>query len=367
MKKIKRILVAPLDWGLGHATRCIPIIDELLRRDVDVIIAADHRPLDLLKKEFPHLTHVRFPGYVVQYIENGNLGWAIIKQLPDILRGFKEEHRRLEELIVQYDIDAVISDSRFGVYSKKIPSIFLIHQLTILLPPNLQWAQRSVARVNRFFINRFHECWIPDVADENNLAGILSHSPSLPNNAYYIGPLSRLQRREKQKIDFDLLVVLSGPEPQRTIFEDIIIEQLKQTSCRALLVRGVPERNTRIKLTDTITAVSSLSTEELSKAIAASSIILSRPGYSTIMDLSFVGANAIFVPTPQQTEQEYLAKNLKEKKICYSESQAEFDLIRSLESAKDYTGFPMIHNDPPRRATLQHRIDNLLMEMDERT
>ena len=145
----KRILVAPLDWGLGHATRCCAIINELLKYDVDVVIASDNLPYQLLYKEFPRAEHIRFPGYSVKFIEKGNLGWAIIKQLPAIINGFKKEHQEVEVMARKHNIDAIISDSRFGVHSAAVPSIFLIHQLHILLPRYLSWGEDIVASVNR--------------------------------------------------------------------------------------------------------------------------------------------------------------------------------------------------------------------------
>ncbi|MDD8017421.1 MAG: glycosyltransferase [Bacteroidota bacterium] len=358
-----RILIAPLDWGLGHATRCIPIIQELLRRDAEVIIGADNRPLDLLKKEFPTLEYIRFPGYAVRYVEKGNLDWAIAKQLPSILKGFKVEHKKLDGIINQYKIDAVISDSRYGVHSHKIPSVFVIHQLQILLPSRLHWAQGSVASINKMFINRFDECWIPDFHGEKNLAGILSHPRTMPNKTFYVGPLSRLKKIDRVQKDFDVLVILSGPEPQRTIFEEIIIEQLRKTSYRAFIVRGIPEHATRIKLTDNITAVSALTADELAHTIAVSKIIVSRPGYSTIMDLSFTGVKAIFVPTPQQTEQEYLATIMKQKKIFYSEKQNEFNLERALTASREYSGFSSISDDD---TALSQCIENILSKIEKR-
>lgn len=355
MKK-KRILVAPLDWGLGHATRCVPIINELLRRNADVIIAADHRPFELLKKEFPALEHVRFPGYSVQYDTKGNLLQSILRQLPAIIRGFQTEHRYLEKIINKYRIDAVISDSRFGAYSPDVYSVFLIHQLHIVLPPSFRWFEHMLQYVIRKQCNKFNEVWIPDVAGALNLAGILSHPPILPKNSFYIGPLTRLKKIEVAK-SVDILVILSGPEPQRTVFEEILLRQLTQTSYRTVIVRGKTEHNTTIKVTPTLSMINSLDSNELSHLIASSKIIVSRPGYSTIMDLSFHGAKAIFVPTPQQTEQEYLAKELMIKNIAYSETQDTFNLERALHKSVDYTGFVPTDYD---LTILQQRIDNLL-------
>ena len=353
----KRILIAPLDWGLGHAARCVPIIHELLAKELDVVIAADNRPAELLKKEFPDLEHVRFPGYTMDYPVNANMAWTMFRQLPKLFRGIAEEHAKLETLVKDHRIDAVISDNRWGAYSTTVPSIFIVHQLRILLSRLLRWGQPIVDLANGRLIRPFSEVWIPDSGTEDRLSGELSHDSLLPKNSFFIGPLSRLKRIDTFKKELDILVILSGPEPQRTIFEKLITEQLKQTTMRALVVRGTPERMLKMKLSETLTLVSALTAAELSEAIASSHIIISRPGYSTVMDLAVLGANAIFVPTPQQTEQEYLAKRLKEQKICYSETQEEFSLTRAVAPFNSYSGFTQQPND---MNVLRQRIDHLI-------
>jgi len=352
----KRILVAPLDWGLGHATRCIAIVNELLQYNVEVVIASDNRPYELLRKEFPSLEHLRFPGYSVKYVENGNLAWSIIKQLPAILSGFRKEHKLVEEIVKRRNIDAVISDSRFGVYSTHVPSVFVIHQLNILLPSYLQWGEEIVAAVNRYRCNKFSECWISDFEGTMNLGGKLSHPHTLPKNIYYIGPVSRLKAVQAEK-KIDILAILSGPEPQRTIFENILLKQLQQTNYRSVIVRGITEQDSRKQFNERITLIDSVQTEELSKLIASSRTIISRGGYVSLMDFALVGANVINIPTPGQTEQEYTAKELERKKICYYETQNEFSLERAMEKSKRYTGFTQFKNDG---TTIKQRIEFLL-------
>ena len=355
--KRKKILIAPLDWGLGHATRCIPIINELLAKNAEVIIAADNRPAELLKKEFPNLQHVRYPGYTIEYPVNENMAWTMFRQLPTVFKGISSEHKFLKKIINEMAIDAIISDNRWGAYSKSIPSVYLVHQLRIMLSDFIRWGQGIVDFENRQLIKNFNEVWIPDFPSEQNLSGELSHSSRLPKNSFFIGPLSRLVKLDGMRKELDVLVILSGPEPQRSIFEEIVTTQLKETSLRSLIVKGTPEKNFKLKLTETVTAVSSLTSPELSQAISSAHIVISRPGYSTVMDLAFLGANAIFVPTPQQTEQEYLARRLKEQRICYSELQDEFLLERALKQFNSYSGFSQLQND---YSVLQQRIDHLL-------
>lgn len=356
----KRILVAPLDWGLGHATRCIPIIQALIERNAEVILAADERPAQLLKKEFPELRHVRYPGYGMHYPVNGNMAWSMFRQLPKLFRGISEEHHMLARIIDEERIDAVISDNRWGAYSPKIPSIYVVTQLRVLMSSYLWWGQSIVDKANQRMISYFNEIWIPDVDSPDNILGDLAPRSLAHERTYYIGTLSRMKRVEPKKKQLDILVILSGLEPQRTVLEELIIHQLKATTLRAVVVRGTPEVNESIDLTDTLTVVSAMTADQLSNAIASAHLVVARSGHSTIMDLSHLGTNAVFIPTPQQTEQEYLARRLKAQRICYSEPQESFSLTRAVDHASSYTGFPQRKNDP---AILHQRIDSLLSKI----
>lgn len=356
MSRSKRILVAPLDWGLGHATRCIPVITELLERGAEVIIAADKRPLNLLRREFPSLQAVTFPGYDIEYPVNESMLRSMLRQLPSLYQAFRREHRYLETLVRLHRIDAVISDNRFGAYSRHARSVYLVHQLNILLPPHIAFGQAFVSSVNRRICERYDEVWIPDHREEPSLGGPLSHSRRLPRNAHYIGPLSRLQRTERAK-EIDVLAVLSGPEPQRTLLEERLAEQMKRTGLQCVIVRGKPEQNVTMRLAPNVLMVNSMNAAELSAAIASARMVVSRPGYSTVMDLSHTGARAIFIPTPQQTEQEHLARSLRGQNVAYSEEQNDFDLVRALAASESFTGFTPRDHD---RAALRARIDALL-------
>lgn len=356
MNARKRILVAPLNRGLGYASRCIPIITKLLGYGIEVMTAVDGRALDLLRREFPTLNHIHFPEYIEQYMYEGMLPWMLLKHFPIVGKKISEEHDTLELLVKQFNIDAVISDSRFGVYSTAVPSILIIHQLNFLLPKFAQSLENLLTVPVRMQSEKFSECWIPDYKESHSLAGKLTHPHLLPKNSYYIGPLSRLQTTDVMK-KIDVLIMLAEPEPQRTIFEQIIFSQLQGTKLKAMIIRGKPEQTTRIKLPDNIVMVSSLQTEELSKAISYSHIVLTRPGYSTIMDLSFIAAKAIFIPTPHHAEQNYFAEEFKKKMICYSEPQEEFSLQRSLEQSAHYSGFKPLYPD---YSTLRQRIEHLL-------
>lgn len=364
MKKSPHILVSPLDWGLGHATRCVPVIRELIRQNAQVIIAADRGPLAFLKQEFPHLEFITLPGYRFSYPGSGNMALKMIAQSPAILHGISKEHRALEKIIQSHRIDAVISDNRYGLWNKKIPSIILTHQLKIKTPARLGFLQPFLFGLNKHFIRHYNECWIPDFSDEPNLSGELSHIPMPVPNTFFIGPLSRfsdlkIARNEPEKENptkYDLLVMLSGPEPQRTILEEKIMVQVKKSSYSTLILRGKPETTGNKFLNQNPRILPHLDSEKMVGVIQNSGIILSRPGYSTIMDLAALGKKAIFIPTPGQTEQEYLADYCLEKKWFYSMDQNRINIEKAITESVNFTGISR-KSEP---SLLQERIGALL-------
>ena len=350
MNSSKRILIAPLNWGLGHATRCIPIIRALEEKGAEVLIASDGRALALLKKEFPTLNFFDLPAYNIQYPFSNmilSIGW----QLPKIVMAIWKEKRVIEQLIDKEKIDIIISDNRFGCFSKKVKTIFLTHQLNIKMP--YSWLELPVYWGNYFWIKKFDECWIPDFKGENSLSGDLSISPQLRARPVkslrldrsksslpfqFIGPLSRMTPQPLHK-KYTAIFILSGPEPQRTILEKKILDQLPDLSGNFLIIQGKTERRSVINLKEHIKIISFMTSEELNQSILESEIVISRSGYSTIMDLANLGQKAILIPTPGQTEQEYLAKRFFDKGIFYYQKQEELDLKIALEKGKLFTGF----------------------------
>lgn len=330
------ILIAPLNWGLGHATRCIPLIRAALHVDAHVILASDGRSYQLLKEEFPNLLLIALPAYDVRY-DSDNMVVSMGKQLPKVLRAMYAEHRMLKQIIQQHNIDLVISDNRYGLFNRKVKCIFLTHQINLLIPnPLLQWYTR---RSLRFWINTFFdECWVPDVADSPNISGKLSHGVAM-KAIKYIGVLSRMQQYETIR-KYDLVVVLSGPEPQRTKLEEKVIAQTRTLDKKILIVGGKPESQERKMISANVEYVAFMNTKDLKEAMLASDVVMSRSGYSTLMDLVKIGKQAILIPTPGQTEQEYLADHFMEAGIFFSVAQEELNLVEAIKKASQYSGFP---------------------------
>ena len=343
-----RILVAPLDWGLGHATRCIPIIKELLNQDCEVWLAGEGTQEALLKTEFPQLPFLRLPGYRVHYAKSAmGLLQNMFYQTPKILRAIKNENNWLKEKMKEYEFDSIISDNRYGLYYKDVPCIFITHQLSIKSPLG-KWSERILQKRNYRYINRFTECWIPDEEGKNNLAGELSHPGAIPKTSLrYLGSLSRFSSHSQNETKGHLLIILSGPEPQRSIFENIIVKEIAHYNGTATIVRGLPNSISLIPSTNSILFYNHLSVELLNQEMEKAEFVIARCGYSTVMDLVKLQKKNILIPTPGQTEQKYLSKYLSGKKIAFCADQKKFSLESSLIKAKNFSyEFPLIsHND----------------------
>lgn len=329
----KRILVAPLNWGLGHATRCIPIINALSQYGFEPIIASDGLALELLRKEFPSLTTLELPSYNVSYTKDGK--WfkvKIIRQSPKLLKAIKAEKKATRKLIEEYNISGIISDNRLGVYSRQIPSVFMTHQLQVL-SGNTTWIS---TRLHQKFIKRFTECWIPDNNGKPNLTGKLGHLNKFEIPLKYIGPISRFKKINSE-LKFNLMVLISGPEPQRSLFEELILNELESCKKKVLIVNGLIENKQTITEKGSLTIYNYMTSNQLEKSINESEMILSRSGYTTIMDLAKLDKKAFFVPTPGQFEQEYLARYLEKQKIVPYCIQDDFS-IDKLKEVEDYKG-----------------------------
>jgi uncharacterized protein (TIGR00661 family) len=349
MPEMKNVLICPMDWGIGHATRCVPVIEKFRELGFGVIIAASGRPLEFLKLEYPGLRFIKFHGLNVRYPRHHWFAIKMMQLAPVLLFGIWREHRMLKKIVSQTGVSLVVSDNRYGCWHSTVPSVFITHQLEIQVPAGIKFTQGLLNFVNRWFINKYTECWVPDFEPHRGLAGMLSHPARLPLNTQYIGILSRFSGRpdpyaESFGQSFDLMIMLSGPEPQRTLIEEKILMQLVNINMQVAMVRGIPESDEAYVIDGSIHVFSHLETNRMKALISASDLVISRSGYSSIMDMVTLGKRAIFIPTPGQTEQEYLARYLMEKKIYFSISQKDFDFLYALEMSKNFPGM-VIRND----------------------
>jgi hypothetical protein len=260
----------------------------------------------------------------------------LLIQIPSILRSVKEENNWLKKQVARHGFDVVISDNRYGLYHEKVFSVFITHQLRIKSSLG-KWSEDALQKWNYKLISKFNECWIPDEKEENNMAGELSHPAKLPSIPLkYIGSLSRFKKLDIEEIKDHLLVILSGPEPQRTILENKIIDQIVNYPGTATIIRGLPGEKNILPSTNSIHFYNHLNTDELNKEMMRCEFIIGRSGYSTVMDIAALQKKSILIPTPGQTEQEYLAGHLLKRRFAFCVAQKYFSLQQSIEGARSF-------------------------------
>lgn len=322
MHQIKNstVIVAPLDWGLGHATRCIPIIKTLKKNSNRCIIASSGRSLELLKQEFPTLEFEEILSYNITYGKNTfGTFFKLLVQIPKSLLVKNTEQKIANTLVKKYNARYIISDNRFGMYSPLCKSIFITHQIRVRLPLIARPFERLFFAINKTMISKFDECWIPDYGGSKNISGILSHSWSVPNT-YFIGPLSA-REREHSLTNYDVVAILSGPEPQRGIFETLLREILPDLPYSSCLVQGIPAEHNQSMQVGNCTIQTFATNYEINQLLNGAKIIISRSGYSSIMDYEKLRLKAVLIPTPGQSEQEYLGKYLSQKSRYWTIAQ----------------------------------------------
>ncbi|UII74591.1 glycosyltransferase [Flagellimonas sp. HMM57] len=337
MQSSKRILIAPLNWGLGHATRCIPIINALLDHGHQPYLASDGVALALLRKEFPDLPSFELPSYKIKYAEKAkNFKIKMVWDSPKVLKAMAKEKKAVKRLAKEHHLDGIISDNRLGVFYKKAPCVFITHQLNVL-SGNTTWMS---SKAHQKIIKKFDACWVPDVKEKPNLTGKLGHLKKSKINIKYLGPLSRFEKKDIV-LKYQLMVLLSGPEPQRTILEEKLLEELTGYEGHILFVKGkIEDTKSQQKISikkGSITMHNYMQSQELETAINESEKVLCRSGYTTVMDLAKLEKKAFFIPTPGQYEQEYLARRLQKQKLVPYCDQEDFEL-KHLKQIDDFQG-----------------------------
>ena len=336
-----KILYSVLNWGLGHASRSIPILKQILQLNIDIVIASDGEALLLLQKEFPKLTFETLISYNVQYSKNEkSFDKTIFLQLTKFGKAIKKEHQQTQLLIEKHGITHLISDNRYGCYSKKLPSTVVCHQIN--LQHKFLLVQKQMNVIHRKMLSNFNEIWVPDFL-EDSIAGNITKKPKsslILNRKFltkikYIGMLSRMKILKEKKL-YDLCIILSGPEPQRTILEKILLKEVTENNFQTVLIRGTKNYKNKILNSANLSVYDFLKTFELTQIINQSKTVICRAGYSSIMDLIALKKQAILIPTPGQTEQEYLARFLKEKKWFYSVNQDVFKLRKALDFKQNF-------------------------------
>lgn len=323
MNKPYKILIAPLDWGMGHVARCIPIIAYCIEKGHNVTIAGNAACETFVRQYFPSIHFIHLKGYDISYSKNAFFfPVKIFIQIPKLLSRIYHEHRCLQKWYKRELFDIVISDNRYGLYHSKTCNIILTHQLHISVPQS-KLISKFILFLNKKLLSRFHQVWVPDLKNDihNTIAGRLSQKiDSLPN-IYYIGILSRFTKNEIKKNHYRVVILLSGPEPQRSILEENLLNYFTTVNYPVLLIRGKINHQNKTAYPPHIHIENFLDKDALASVLMGANTIICRSGYSTLMDLLALEKKAIIIPTPGQSEQEYLADSMHEKKWFFKATQ----------------------------------------------
>ncbi|MGA2918195.1 glycosyltransferase [Methanoregula sp.] len=361
--RMGHILVSPLNWGLGHATRDIPVIRSLLAHGHDVTIAACGNALATLQQEFPACTCREFPDYSVPFSANRFFLAHFVASFPTLFRGITDEHRNLAALLAEDEFDLIISDNRFGIYAEKVPSLFITHQLRYHLPPVARPLELAGVHLNSFLHANYDRIIVPDnPPGPSSLAGKLSRAETgtSRNRAYYAGILTSTRRRDVAA-DLDYLILISGPEPQRTGLEKILLPAAGDLPGSVAVLLGSPERSgDDTVISGRCTVIPYASTEEKELLMNRAKCIICRSGYTTMMELAELGKRrALLIPTPGQTEQEYLAGYYEKNGWFHARAQHRLDLDADLRLTEQFHGFPDM---PGTEENVERLYNNVLAE-----
>lgn len=335
----RRILISPLNWGLGHATRLIPLVNSLLQQGHYVMLAGEWPSLRVLSEEFPSLDTVVLNGFRVK-LSKGKYQWfSLLKQIPALIRSIRSDHSDAEELVRLKNIDFIISDNRYGFYSKSVHSVIITHQTHPYIGRFFFFLRPLTSLISRMWIRRFNECWIPDDITLKLAGSLVRQVKGIDTT--YMGMCSRLMLANKMSNGLDkteVLVILSGPEPQRTKLEGLLLNQLKEKGLRTVILGARP--GMEFRMSDNISIFPHLSATKQKYLIENSGFIICRSGYSTIMDLVYCQRKALLIPTPGQYEQEYLARRMCDQFGFVTiqqdrlKSESVFDWYAQLKDAK---------------------------------
>jgi hypothetical protein len=316
--KPANILICPLEWGLGHAARMIPLAKRLHEMNNNIFIGSGEKHLALFSAEMDGIKRIFFPGFRPVYSRYLPQYLVMLFQTPRLLYHIIREHSGLKKIIKEHSIDIIISDNRFGLWNKNINCVYVTHMPLIPLPKGLKFLEFTGVFLHRFIIKKYNYCYIPDLPGEVNLSGRLSHSIRLPDNIRFIGILSRfnspgLVRKHVRPVFPHNTVILSGPEPQRGLLKQRLVRLLKEKNPVTVILEGNPGKSGERTDAGNIICISHLPASEMKKMVTGSELIIARSGYTSIMDLVSLNCTALLVPTPGQTEQEYLAEYLSGK------------------------------------------------------
>lgn len=349
-----KVIYCVCSWGLGHATRSLPVIRKLIKEDNELTIISNGRSLELLKKELgDNIEYYDIPDYPMLLSENSRQFMAkSVVYWPSFIARMESGLQKLKKILENKKCDRIISDARYDMYSRTIPSFFISHQIRIMNPLRINMFERGSEIFNLFFFKRFAGIIVPDYK-EDNLSGELSHNLRRidEKKLHYVGVLSDFKKKQSKK-DIDYLISISGPEPQRTMLEEKLLPQLDDLNGKIIITLGKTEKQDKFDKKG-IETYSFLSKEKREDFLNRAKLVVSRSGYSTILDLAVIGTKALMTPTPGQIEQVYLGNYHNKKGTFYSVNQNEIDLKKDVEIAKKTTGIK-------RKCDVDKSVENIL-------
>lgn len=335
----RSVYYSVLNMGLGHAARSLPIIRRFIGRGWRVIIGSNGRALRFLEQELPGTETVVTPDYAIEYARGSWLVPKLMLQAPRVLARIAEERKFTNHIVKKYSPEMIFSDHCYGAYHRSVPSYFLTHQVYFAMPAGLDAFAHFAALGNFYFHRKFQKVIILDEkgADGGVLSGALGRHPESNRRYAYAGIISSVEKKEPVA-PLDLLVSISGPEPQRTLLETRILSEIETLPGKKVVVLGKSESTARLRSDEDLQVYSHLPREEMSTLFNRAKMIVSRPGYTTLMELAELEKKALFIPTPGQTEQTYLAKRCQQKNWFHAVSQGELKLAEDCAAAKKYPG-----------------------------
>lgn len=347
-----RIAFGICSWGLGHATRTLPIIRRFIKEGDDVVVVSHGGALSLLRTELDG--GARFydlEDYEPPSTQNSNLvALEAFASIPKYVSAVKREHDFVERMLANDKIDAIFSDNRFGFYSIRVPSFYMTHQLRIMNPLRSRFLESVTERLGEWLLNRLTGLIVPDFKSDG-LSGRLAHGLSVidERDVHYIGALSDFERRSSDE-DVDLFASVSGPEPQRSAFERLVLEQLEGFEGRAIISLG---KKAETKVLGNIEIRGLTGKKEREDLLSRSKVVISRSGYSTIMDMCALGRRSLLVPTPGQTEQEYLAQYHMSRGSYFCVSENDLDVRNQIGEVSSW-------NPPKLQHSIARTVENAL-------
>ncbi|MEF8794417.1 glycosyltransferase [Thiohalorhabdus sp.] len=343
----QRILFAVHDWGLGHATRDLVLIRGLLEANNEVVVLSTGRALRLLQEEIGDRCELVELRDIPKPLSRRPAAFYVKMSLalPLVFATFVRERRFARALVARKGIDRIVSDSRFGVALREVPSYYVFHSLRQIIPGRPYYLEKMVECAQKGLLSRARRILVPD-EPENGLSGELAHDLSCDwgDRLRYIGALSSVSAQAGQT-GVDYFISISGAEPQRTLFEERVLAQVADLPGRVVVALGKPDSETRKPDQDRVVIYNYLNRQDQQAMMNRARLVICRSGYTTLMELAQLHKPALFVPTPGQSEQEHLADYHCHRGHTYAVSQNDLDLPRDVAEAERYPGLPRIR--PP--------------------